>query len=314
VKLTRAAVCSALVWLCACGSGESTPPRSTETSPAPAATAAREPERVAPALEPGAARLRYENGHVTLEANAAPVQPLLERLATQAHFELQLEPADWPPLTASFDDLALAEALPRLIGNRSYTTRWRASAGDAGPLLVLLRVGEEVVGDAKAADAKVRKTPSQSAPGDKVKTTGIAGAVAGQLARALHEHPEQAETQEELLEKVHDSSAQVRREAALELRPEGEGLHALSALLANDPDPDVRTAATTSLEVSDDPAAVQALVAGLSDPDPAVVVEVLDSLEFAADEKVIPHITPLLQHPDATVREAAQDAIDFLGD
>jgi hypothetical protein len=103
-----AAACGLLLW--ACGRGDSDPARSAETASVPAATTAVRPE---PLLAPGAARLRYESGRVTLEANAAPVQPLLERLAAKAQFELQLEPVDWPPLTASFEDVALAEALPR---------------------------------------------------------------------------------------------------------------------------------------------------------------------------------------------------------
>ena len=251
---------------------------------------------------------------MTLEANAAPVRPLLERLAAEAHFELELEPVDWPPLTASFQDVALAEALPRLIGNHDYSAQWRASAGGEGPRLELLRVGDEVVADAKATHRKEREGPPQDEPRARGKKSSVAGGIAGTLARALHERPLERETQEALLEKLHDPSAQVRMDAAVEIRPEGEGIRALSQLLANDPDPGVRAAATAGLEIADDPAAVDALIAGLGDPDPAVVVEVLDSLEFAGDETVIPRIAPLLQHPDSAVREAAQDAIDFLGE
>jgi HEAT repeat protein len=279
-------------------------------TPAPAASAAAQP---IPSLEPGAARLRYANGRVTLEANAAPVRPLLERLAAEAWFELQLEPVDWPPLTASFQDLALPEALARLIGNRDYTAHWRASAGGAEPRLELLRVGAEVFADARPTGRKEREASTQAAdPRAKGKKSSVAGAVAGSLARALRERPLERETQDALLEKIHDPSAQVRMEAAVELRPEGEGIRALSQLLANDPDPGVRAAATAGLEVADDPAAVGALITGLGDPDPTVVIEVLDSLEFAGDETVIPRIAPLLEHPDSAVREAAKDAIDFL--
>ena len=252
------------------------------------------------------------NGRVTLEANAAPVQPLLERLAREAHFELQLERVDWPPLSASFENLALAEALPRLIGNHDYTAKWLASAGGDGPRLALLRVGPEVVANSQAADSTAKMAGHEAAR--RAKEKSVAGAVAGTLARALRDRPARGETQEALLEKLRDPSAQVRMEAAVEIRPEGAGLHALGNLLANDPDPGVRAAATAGLETADDPAAVAALVGALGDPDPTVVVEVLDSLEFAGDETVIPRIAPLLQHPDAAVREAAQDAIDFLGE
>src|SRR5437762_1413768 len=81
--------------------GEPDAPRRAEPPPAAPAAAAPQP---ASTLERGAARLRYEGGRVTLEANAAPVRPLLEKLAAEARFELQLEPGDWPPLTASFAD------------------------------------------------------------------------------------------------------------------------------------------------------------------------------------------------------------------
>jgi len=298
--------------LWACGRGDSDPARSAETASVPAATTAVRPE---PLLAPGAARLRYESGRVTLEAHAAPVQPLLERLAAKAQFELQLEPVDWPPLTASFEDVALAEALPRLIGNHDYSAQWRASEGGEGPRLERLHIGGEVVASAGAADRKQRGATSeeQDEHRAKGKKSSVAGGIAGTLERAMRQRPPDTETQEALLEKIHDPSAQVRMDAAVELRPEGEAIHALSELLANDPDPGVRAAATAGLEVADDPAAVRALVA-LNDPDPAVVVEVLDSLEFAGDETVVPHIVPLLEHPDSAVREAAKDAIDFLGE
>jgi HEAT repeats len=303
-----AAACSLLVW--ACGREDSGAPQRAETAPAPASAAAERPGRLAP----GTARLRYESGRVTLDANAAPVRPLLERLAAEARFELEIEPVDWPPLSASFADLSLAEALARVIGNRDYTAQWRASAGGAEPHLALLRVGAEVVADTAASRKQREFSREDQDDRAKGKKSSVAGGVAGTLAHALRQRPPESETQEALLAKLQDSSAQVRRDAAAEIRPEGEGVHALSQLLANDPDPGVRAAATAGLEVADDPAAVQALIAGLGDPDPSVVVEVLDSLEFAGDATVIPRIVPLLQHPDSAVREAAQDAIDFLGD
>ena len=297
----------------ACGRSDSDASQRAEATPAPASAAAARPDRP---LAPGTARLRYRAGRVTLEANAAPVRPLLERLAAEARFELELEPVDWPPLTASFADVALAEALVRLIGNHDYTAQWRASAGGEEPQLALLRVGAEVVAESAAANRKEREAPSrdQDDPRARGKKSSVAGGIAGTLAHAMRDRPPERETQEALLAKLHDPSAQVRMEAAAEIRPEGEGIHALSQLLANDPDPSVRAAASAGLELADDPAAVEALIAGLGDPEPSVVVEVLDSLEFAGDATVIPRIVPLLQHPDSAVREAAQDAIDFLGD
>ena len=309
-RIVRCAAASCLL-LSACSRGDSDAPRPAEATPAKAATTTSEPGR---SLAPGTARLRYASGRVTLEANAAPVRPLLEKLATAARFELQLGPIDWPPLTASFEDLALAEALARVIGNHDYSAQWRASVGGDAPRLESLRIGGEVFAGSGAAGRKERVIPpdDQEEPLTKGRKSSIAGGVAGTLSRALREGSRERESQEALLEKIHDPSAQVRMEAAVELRPEGEGLHALSQLLANDPDPGVRAAATAGLEVADDPAAVDSLVAALADPDPAVVVEVLDALEFAGDETVVPRIAPLLQHPDTAVREAAQDAIDFL--
>jgi len=304
----RAAACAALVW--ACGSGESEKARPTAATPTPAATA--EAESRAP-VAPGSVRFRYRGGRVTLEANAASVPPLLERLAREVRFELQLEPGDWAPLSASFQDLPLAEALPRLIGNRDYTAQWRASADGDAPHLELLHIGAPSVAGVTAEDPKGRKLPPRTALHGEEKKS-IAGMVAGSLARTLHDRPNRGESQEALIERLRDPSAQVRMDAAVELQPEGEGLRALRDLLANDPDPGVRAAATSALETADDPSAVQALLAALHDPDPGVVVEVLNSLEFAADEKVVPQITPLLQHSDPDVREAAQDAIDFLGE
>ena len=120
--------------------------------------------------------------------------------------------------------------------------------------------------------------------------------------------------QAELRALLESPDPELRAQAAWDLDPEGKGLTQLIEVLASDPDPRVRIAATGSLENAETFAAVRALVDALDDPDPEVVLEVIDSLEFAGDESNVDDLAPLLLHPDPRVREAAAEAIEFLGD
>ena len=83
-------------------------------------------------------------------------------------------------------------------------------------------------------------------------------------------------------------------------------------LMRNDPSPEVRIAATWSLERSDDPAAIEALLGCLDDINTEVVIECMDSLEYVGDDTTVMYLEPFLQHADPKVRARAADAIRFL--
>ncbi len=299
------------------------------------------PSRSAPAFEPattapsaspaipllpeaGNATLRFDGGRLSVVANAAPRLPLLERLAEVAEFSLETDGGDWPLLTVRFDDLVLAKALPRLVGDLGYRTEWVAEEGGGFHRLALLVVGESVVEPRSPASEGAEPHQPGVAPATEAgapaaepfrdRRATLVGAVVTEVLRDRWASGEPELEADELLARLDDPDPEIRLLAAIEIEPEGEALDRLAELLMNDPDPRVRAATASNLESADSYGAVEALVLALDDPDPDFVLEVIDSLEFAGDASNVWHLEPLLEHPDPRVQEAAADAIDFLSD
>jgi hypothetical protein len=269
-----------------------------------------EPVRPLPALPaPGEAAVTVVGGRVTLSSNAAPLLDVLERLAEAAQFELRAGGLAGRLSTARIDDLPLSEALPRLLGDIPYQTEYAFDLESRAHYLARLRVGEEAVSETPAAEARELAPPSDAADAGRREAPRP-----GERPDAARESRDIEREQAELLAQLESPDAELRAEAAWNLEPEGEGLTRLIEVLASDPDPRVRVAATGSLENAETFAAVRALVDALDDPDPEVVLEVIDSLEFAGDESNVDDLAPLLLHPDPRVRETAAEAIEFLGD
>ena len=265
-----------------------------------------EPARPLQALPDfGQAAVVVVEGRVTLSSNAAPLLDVLERLAEAAGFELEASGLAGRLSSVRIDDLPLAEALPRLLGDIPYQTEYAFDPESGAHYLARLRVGEEEVAGAAAPPDGEMEGAQDAAEMPQRAVTRL-----GEPSDSRDVEPEQAE----LLALLESPDAELRAEAAWNLEPEGEGLTRLTEVLASDPDPRVRVAATGSLENAETFAAVRALVDALDDPDPEVVLEVIDSLEFAGDESNVDDLAPLLLHPDPRVREAAVEAIEFLGD
>jgi len=301
---------------------EAVPPSSASAFES-AATMPSATSATPPLPEAGSATFRFEEGRLSVVANDAPRLPLFERLAEAAEFALETDGGDWPLLTVRFDDLVLAQALPRLVGDLTYRAEWVADEGGGSHRLASLVVGERV--------AETRSPASEGAERHNPGVAPAAGAgaavaeplrdrratvVGAAVTEALRDRwaPEGPELEaDELLARLDDPDPEIRLRAAIEIEPEGEALDRLADLLANDPDPRVRAATAANLESAESYGAVEALVVALDDPDPDFVLEVIDSLEFAGDASNAWHLEPLLEHPDPRVREAAADAIDFLG-
>jgi hypothetical protein len=118
--------------------------------------------------------------------------------------------------------------------------------------------------------------------------------------------------QHSYLQQLSDPSPQIRAAAAKKIEARDSALEELTYMIRNDPSPEVRIATTWSLEKSEDPVALAALIDGLNDADNEVVMEIIDSLEFAGDESTVEHLEPFLEHPDARVRARVGSAINYL--
>jgi hypothetical protein len=307
---------------------EDSDPGAPPSSSAPAfESAATAPSAISttPSLpEAGSATFRFEVGHLSVAANAAPRLPLFERLAEAAEFALETDGGDWPLLTVRFDDLVLEQALPRLVGDLTYRAEWVAEKGGGPHRLASLVVGERVAETRSPASERAERHKPGVAPATRAGTAvaetlrdrraTVVGAAVAEVLRDRWAPGEPELEADELLARLDDPDPEIRLRAAIEIEPEGEALDRLADLLVNDPDPRVRAATIESLESAESYGAVEALVVALDDPDPDFVLEVIDSLEFAGDASNVWHLEPLLEHPDPRVREAAADAIDFLGD
>jgi hypothetical protein len=229
-------------------------------------------------------------------AFAAPREPLLQQLARDVGFRLELGDVPLAPLTLQIQSEPLELALPLLVGDLEYQAEW--STEGAAHRLAVLRVGGERKPVPNAQDAGL-------APGE------VHASLERELEAQRH-GPAESLTRSQVESDLASSDPEQRVRAALSLESEGSDLERLRSLLESDPDPRVRAAATVGLEDAEDFAGLDALLGGLDDPDPEVVVEVLDSIEYAGDESVIPRLRPLLAHADPRVREAAANAIATL--
>jgi hypothetical protein len=276
-----------------------------------------------PALpEPGSATFRFEEGRLSVTANAAPRLPLFERLAEVAEFVLETDGGDWPLLTVRFDDLVLAQALPRLLGDLTYRAEWIVEEGGGPHRLASLVVCERVAETRSQGGERAERHQPDVAPATGEEATVAesfrdrrATVVGAAVTEVLRDGWAPGGTEleaDELLAQLDDPDPEIRLRAAIEIEPEGEALDRLADLLVSDPDPRVRAATAANLESADSYGAVEALVVALDDPDPDFVLELIDSLEFAGDASNTWHLEPLLEHPDPRVREAATEAIDFL--
>jgi hypothetical protein len=96
----------------------------------------------------------------------------------------------------------------------------------------------------------------------------------------------------------------------LEIEPEGDGLDTLIAAAADDPDPAVREAAVIALGDSDDPRALDALIAASEDRDRRVVLAAIDQLGWADDRLAEDALRRLTRSPDAEIAAAATEELD----
>ena len=96
----------------------------------------------------------------------------------------------------------------------------------------------------------------------------------------------------------------------LDIEPEGDGLDALIAAAADDPDPAAREAAVIALGDSADPRALDALIAASEDADPRVVLAAIDQLGWSDDRLAEDALRRLTRSPDPQIAEAATEELD----
>jgi hypothetical protein len=272
---------------------------SQERPPAPVTSLPATGKATIPAdtLAPGTFDIRQDAGRLTIRANAARRGDILDQLAVLAGFEVAGPGASPDPVTLAIETTDLHAALVELLKPRPFQIIYEYDRTHDRD--VLARV---VAGQLPAAPGTAPAQPVPPLASDWVEGAPLPDAADRGLS---------VEDQI-LLNQLLDPSAEVRTDAAERIEATGIALDYLARIITTDPSPDVRIAASYSLENSEDPHAFDTLILGLNDADPEVLATVIDSLAFLDDRRAIPYLQPLLTHPDEDVRDAAESAIDSL--
>jgi hypothetical protein len=281
-----------------------------------------------PLPEPGAARVEFADGRVSVFSNGAQRLVVLRQLAEQVGFELVIGDLERRALKLRIEDAELREALGLLLRGVRYDVEYDYDAGEGSHALSRLTVGEPIAAVAAAprAERRVIELKIESAREEEARNQfesyreRLAAMSPEERQRLRDERAARAEAmEEELIAQLGDPDPMVRADVISELPLGGEGqqsaerLERIARAAADDIDPLVRIAALDRLGEADSPEVLDPLVAALGDPDRQVVLEVLDVLQDRDDASVIPYVEPLLQDPDPDIREEAEFTIEWLG-
>ena len=251
-------------------------------------------------LPQGTFDIRLSEGKFTIVANDAPARDILDDLAVLAGFVVVDSGIPLERVTLAIENSDLHAALVELLQPHPYQTSYEFDTSRSTYALTRILLGHTAT-----AQEMTPAQPRQPVAGNV--TVNPEGAPLPGTDSTLLSAEDQA-----YLTLLLDPLPEVRADAAENIEATGVALDYLAIIITSDPSPEVRMAATYSLENSDDPRAVDTLIMGLDDTDPEVLVEVIDSLDFLDDRSAIPYLQPLLDHPDEDVRDAAESAIESL--
>jgi hypothetical protein len=226
--------------------------------------------------------IRFTSGYLTIQVEDAPLDELLDEIARQSGLVVKRYVALDQRVSDRFEQLPLDRALRRILRNRSFVLEYTAEQPTT--LWIVPEGGEAATVQRTTMKPLGNHMPRRdSAAGDNTEVQGTSDG-----------------------ERSPD-----REEAALAL---GESLAddavtRLSLALIDD-DPDVRSAAVSSLTEIGSGEAVQALAAALGDPDPRIREEAVDSLAEIGGENAITLLQLALADEEPTVREAAREALE----
>jgi len=264
-----------------------------------------------PPAEAEASRLRVsraEGGRLRVVARAAPRRQVLEELARSAGFTVNEGLGGLPArdLDLDLEAASVEEALALVLADVPRHLHYEPAPGTGEATLRRVTVGR--LPDAEAAAAAEAEPPAAQ----RVSPSG---------RRPVDAVPSERERLA-AIEAARDSrDPEARAYAASLMRPEEE-LEALLALLARDPDAQVRASAASSLGDAEGGEtafrAGEALLAAVGDVDPAVAAAAIGALEdvhdLVPDPRYRARIAPLARHPDARVRAAAASFLEWTED
>jgi hypothetical protein len=245
---------------------------------------------------PGAAAdapfaLRAENDRLSLDAEDAPLEEVLEEIVKQVGVEIIIHGEIQRVVSVEFSDIPLEEGLKRLIRDFDHVFVYAATEGGGVSVQELIIYAGEGVGRYEAS------TPGPITPQKRRSPLKLKGTSLESLASALED--EDPEVREEAVDLLADSEDE-------------RAVLYLSEVLLNDEDEDVRESAAMALEDLGDQRAIGALIRALRDPEAGVRESAVDALAEIGGEEVVGPLMDTLGDEDEDVRETAADALEEL--
>ncbi len=242
-----------------------------------------------PPAEPAFMRMRVEDGWVTAEIRAEPIQQVLEELAARSGIVFEVPTQENDPVSVTFYKVTLQEAVERLAGSSNFVIYY-APDGAGGNRIQLVRIFSR---------------PGRN-PQPSLRYIGT-GAVTKTGEDAL-DSPDQA------IKALAESQKVDVREKAVEVLVAAKGEAAIQALTlaVDDPAPEVRVAAIEGLATLGVRASLPAIVKCLKDAHPGVRQSAIVAIALMGDAENLKELRPLRKDPDPSVATAAETAIKKL--
>jgi hypothetical protein len=251
------------------------------------------PPRVQPkpnqVLLPAVMKLRVDEGRVTGEIQATPLQQVLAELAARTGIMFEVPSQENEPISISFYKATVGEAVQRLVGaNNSavYYARDETGADRIQMVRIFTRPG---------------KYPQPS-------LLYIGNGTVTKTGDDTVDSPEQA------LKVLAESKQVDLRQKAVEVLVAAKAEVAVQALTQaiGDPAPEVRVAAIEGLATLGARSAMPQILRSLHDPHPGVRHSAIVAVALIGDAVNVRDLMPMIKDPDASVAGAADTAIKQL--
>ncbi len=289
------------------------------------ATAARPPEPLE-LPDPGAVIVRSGSGGTSVFANDAPRFDVLLMLASSLDFELIDSTDTNPKLTLRLANLTVEEVLTRVLDDTPYRLRYDVAQNEAGVEIASLEVAsrrydfrpEDDFDVAAGDDSRRNASPPESGRKNVEERVARMGPrrVLDEVARRQFEDERAARNERrhaEMLGELSATDPETRAFAASNLDAANpEDRNHLAAILASDPNPEVRREAALQLGYGHGPELLAALEGALADSDDGVVGAALDSIGFVGDPNAISMVEPFLSHDNPMLSNRAQETTALL--
>jgi acylphosphatase len=242
-----------------------------------------------PAATPGVMKMRVDEGRVTGEIQAVPIQQVLEELAARTGIVFEVPAQENDPVSITFYKVTVQEAVQRLVGASNsmiYYTR-------------------DETGTNRIQRVRIFSSPGKN-PQPSLRYIGT-----GTVTKT---GDDTVDTPDQALKVLAESKKVDLRQKAVEVLVAAKGDAAVQALTqaVNDTAPEVRVAAIEGLATLGARSALPQILKSLRDPHPGVRQSAIVAVALMGDAVNVKDLRPLSKDPDASVAAAADTAIKKL--